>query len=89
MLAAIKVPVLGLYGADDARVGATISKTQAKMQELGKPYEPHVFEGAGHGFLRAQSGQNGANARASEQAWPWMTRARWILPTRTMNAASK
>jgi len=69
-LAAITAPVLGLYGGDDARVGATLPKTQGQMQELGKAYEPHVFEGAGHGFLRAQSGQHGANARASEQAWP-------------------
>jgi dienelactone hydrolase len=23
-----------------------------------------------HGFLRAQTGQNGANMKATEQAWP-------------------
>jgi carboxymethylenebutenolidase len=69
-LVAIKAPVLGLYGGDDARVGATIAATEATMRTLGKPYEPHVLEGAGHGFLRAQGGQNGANAKASEQAWP-------------------
>jgi dienelactone hydrolase len=40
------------------------------MKALGKTYEPHVFDGAGHGFLRAQSGQDGANARAAAQAWP-------------------
>ena len=37
------------------------------MKELGKSYEPHIFEGAGHAFL---SGQNGANMKATEQAWP-------------------
>jgi carboxymethylenebutenolidase len=66
----VKAPVLGLYGGDDARVNATIDATRAKMKALGKTYEPHVFDGAGHGFLRAQSGQGGANARATEQAWP-------------------
>jgi carboxymethylenebutenolidase len=69
-LASVKAPVLGLYGGNDARVDATIEPTRAKMKELGKPYDPHVFEGAGHGFLRAQSGQDGANRKASEQAWP-------------------
>lgn len=69
-VAQIKAPVLGLYGGADARIGATIPATEAKMKALGKSYEPHTFEGAGHGFLRAQTGQNGANMKASEQAWP-------------------
>jgi len=66
----IHAPVLGLYGEQDARVGATVAPTRAAMEKLGKSYEPHVFDGAGHGFLRAQSGQDGANRRASDQAWP-------------------
>jgi carboxymethylenebutenolidase len=69
-LAAVKAPVLALYGGSDARVDATIPATEAKMTELAKVYEPHVFEGAGHGFLRAQDGQDGANRRAAEVAWP-------------------
>ena len=39
------------------------------MARLGRSYESHVFEGAGHGFLRDQAGRGGANLRASEQAW--------------------
>ena len=69
-LAAIRAPVLGLYGGSDARVGATLDATEAAMKAKGKSYERHVFEGAGHGFLRAQSGQDGANQRATDQAWP-------------------
>ena len=69
-LARVKAPVLGLYGEQDARVGATIEATRAAMKKLGKSYDAHVFDGAGHGFLRAQSGQDGANRRASEGAWP-------------------
>ena len=42
------------------------------MKELGKVYEPHIFKGAGHAFLSAQSGQNGSNMQATEQAWPLM-----------------
>lgn len=69
-LAAIKAPVLGNYGGDDARVTATVSPTEAAMKKAGKTYEPHVYEGAGHGFLRQQSGKDGANLKATQQAWP-------------------
>jgi len=69
-LAAIRAPVLGLYGGSDARVDATLDATEAAMKAKGKSYERHVFDGAGHGFLRAQSGQDGANQRATDQAWP-------------------
>jgi carboxymethylenebutenolidase len=66
----VRAPVLGLYGGDDARVTSTVEATRAKMEELGKTYETRVFDGAGHGFLRAQGGQGGANRKAAEQAWP-------------------
>jgi carboxymethylenebutenolidase len=69
-LARIKAPVLGLYGADDARVNATIEPAQAEMKRLGKSYEPNTYEGAGHGFLRQQEGRDGANLKATREAWP-------------------
>ena len=64
----LEAPVMGFYGGNDERVDATIEPTKAKMKALGKSYEPHVYDGAGHGFLRAQADE--ANRRASEQAWP-------------------
>jgi carboxymethylenebutenolidase len=70
LLAQVKVPVLGLYGGEDARVDATIPPAQAAMRALGKTFEPHTFAGAGHGFLRQQDGQSGANLAAARQAWP-------------------
>lgn len=66
----VKVPVLGLYGGNDMRVGATVPPTDSAMRALGKSFEPHTFVGAGHGFLRQQSDSTGANLRASRQAWP-------------------
>lgn len=69
-LATIQAPVLGLYGADDARVNATIPPAEAEMKKLGKSYEPNIYEGAGHGFLRDQEGREGANLKATKQAWP-------------------
>jgi carboxymethylenebutenolidase len=69
-LANIKAPVLGLYGGNDARITANVEPTAAKMKELGKRYTYHIYEGAGHGFLRQQSGGDGANLKAADQAWP-------------------
>ena len=66
----VKAPVLGLYGGDDARVDATVAPAQAALRKLDRFYEPHLFEGAGHGFLRAQTLRGGANYRATQQAWP-------------------
>jgi carboxymethylenebutenolidase len=68
-LAKIKCPVLGLYGGNDNRVNSTLEATSAGMKESNKSFTQHVYEGAGHGFLRQQSGQDGANMKASEQAW--------------------
>ncbi len=69
-LAAVTAPVLGLYGGNDARVNATVPPADSAMKALQKTYEPHIFPGAGHGFLRQQDGQAGANLAASRQAWP-------------------
>lgn len=52
-LARIAVPVHGFYGADDQRVNATIEATRSAMLALEKPYEAVVYDGAGHGFMRA------------------------------------
>jgi carboxymethylenebutenolidase len=71
-LAGIKAPVLGLYGENDARVNATIDAAVFEMKKLGKTYQVEIFKGAGHAFLRAQSGQDGANLKAAESAWPQM-----------------
>jgi carboxymethylenebutenolidase len=69
-LARVKVPVLGLYAGDDARVNATVPPADSAMRALGKTFEPHTFAGAGHGFLRQQDGKDGANLAATRQAWP-------------------
>lgn len=66
---AVKSPVLGLYGGDDARVTATVPTTQQVMKEAGRLFEAIVYDGAGHGFLRQQNGCEGANAEAAVAAW--------------------
>ncbi len=69
-LAGIEAPVLGLYGGDDERVNATIPAARERMEELGKAYHVEIYDGAGHGFLRAQDGREGRNRTAASQAWP-------------------
>lgn len=69
-LSSVRVPVLGLYAGDDARVGATVPPADSAMRAMGKPFDVHSFAGAGHGFLRQQDGKDGANFAASRQAWP-------------------
>ena len=73
-LAAVRAPIIGFYGGADQRVNATITAAEAALKEMGRAYEPHIFNGAGHGFLRSQEGQDGANLEASKQAWPLTVR---------------
>lgn len=69
-LANVKAPIMGFYGGNDNRVNSTIKPAEEALKKAGKEYTPHVYEGAGHGFLRQQDGQNGANMKATQQAWP-------------------
>ena len=69
-LSAVRAPVLGLYAGNDARVDATIPPADTAMHALGRVYEYNIFPGAGHGFLRQQTGMNGANMAAAQAAWP-------------------
>lgn len=71
-LARIACPVYGFYGGNDARVNATIPATEAAMKRAGKAYEPVIYEGAGHGFLRAGEAPEDAsppNRKARDEAW--------------------
>ena len=69
-LAALKAPVLGLYAGNDARINTTVPPTEAAMKKLGKSYEVHTYEGAGHGFMGGQAGAGGANLKAARESWP-------------------
>jgi carboxymethylenebutenolidase len=52
-LARIACPVYGFYAGNDARVTSTTDKSAELMKAAGKTYERNVYEGAGHGFMRA------------------------------------
>jgi carboxymethylenebutenolidase len=67
-----QAPILGLYGGNDNRVNATIDPAKQELAKKHVRYEPHIFEGAGHGFLRQQTGSEQApgNLKATQEAWP-------------------
>ncbi len=71
-LKAITAPVYGFYAANDARITSTVDSTKTAMKAAGKTYEPVVYDGAGHGFMRAgeapdASAENAAARQAGFQ----------------------
>jgi carboxymethylenebutenolidase len=74
-VAGIEAPVYGFYGGDDARVNATIPKTEELMKAAGKTFEPVIYEGAGHAFMRAGELPDAteANRKAAAEGWK-----RWL-----------
>ncbi len=70
-IAKIQCPVIGFYGGNDARVNATIPESERLMKEANKSYEAVLYDGAGHGFMRAGEAPdaNEANRAGREKAW--------------------
>jgi carboxymethylenebutenolidase len=69
-LAGIKAPVYGFYAENDARITATVPATKDAMQAAGKKYDPVIYDGAGHGFMRAgedPGNTNPANVTARQK----------------------
>jgi carboxymethylenebutenolidase len=74
--AKIPCPVYGFYAENDARVDATIPKGEELMKAAGKKYEPVIYKGAGHGFMREGESPTGTpeNKKARDDAWVrWKT----------------
>lgn len=71
VLATIGCPVYGFYGESDARITASVPATTEAMKQAGKSYEPVVYTGAGHGFMRAGEAADAAAAdrKAREDGW--------------------
>lgn len=75
-LAGISVTVSGFYGESDARITSTVDATAAAMKKAGKSFEPVIYAGAGHGFMRSGEMPNASaeNRKARDEAW-----TRWKL----------
>lgn len=72
MMESIKAPIYGFYGGNDARITSAVPTVAEQMKAAGKTFEPAIYEGAGHGFMRAAENpddKNPANKQAREEAW--------------------
>jgi carboxymethylenebutenolidase len=67
----LSCPVYGFYGENDARITAAVPKTAEAMKTAGKAYEPVIYSGAGHGFMRGGEAPDAkaADKKAREDAW--------------------
>jgi carboxymethylenebutenolidase len=52
-LSGITAPVYGFYAGNDARITSTVPDTKTAMAAANKKYDPVIYDGAGHGFMRA------------------------------------
>ena len=65
-LAKITQPVMLLSGSKDARIGAAMPAVDSTMKALKKNYSATNYEGAVHGFLRAQDDPKAATPQCDE-----------------------
>ena len=74
----ITKPVMLLNGSKDQRIAAAMPAVDSAMRALKKDYSGTNYEGAVHGFLRAQDdpkqqrdpAEEAANLAAAKDAWP-------------------
>jgi carboxymethylenebutenolidase len=76
-LTKIKTPIMLLNGSKDARIGAAMPAIDSAMKALGKSYVGKNYEGAVHGFLRAQNDPKAQRDEAEEQANLAATKDGW------------
>jgi len=67
----ITCPVYGFYAGNDNRVSSTVPKATDQMKAAKKTYEPVIYDGAGHGFMRAGEAPDAsdANKKAHDDSW--------------------
>lgn len=67
----ITAPVYGFYAGNDARISSTVPATEAAMKAAHKIYESIIYDGAGHGFMRAGEAPDAspANKKAREEGF--------------------
>lgn len=74
----IRTPIMLLNGSKDARIGAAMPQLDSMMRAMRKDYTGVNYDGAVHGFLRAQddprptrdTAEEAANLAATRDAWP-------------------
>ena len=77
----ISAPVYGFYGESDNRINATIDATKTAADAAKVKYEPVIYKGVGHAFLRRGMAENANEAQktATKEAWErWVTLLRGL-----------
>jgi carboxymethylenebutenolidase len=64
----IRAPIYGFYAGNDARIDSTIPDTTQALKAAGKTYDPVVYDGAGHGFMRAGEAPDATPANSKARA---------------------
>ena len=64
----IRGPVLGLYGAEDARINADLDELVKAMAEHRKDFEMRIYPGAGHAFFN-DTNPSAYREAAARDAW--------------------
>ena len=74
-LGKITCPVYGFYGESDNRINSTIESTKEAAASAGITYEPVIYSGVGHGFLRRGMAAEASEMQkaATREAWE-----RWV-----------
>jgi carboxymethylenebutenolidase len=68
MTPSMRCPLLGIFGNDDASPDPDqVNRTEEVLRSLGKDYEFHRYDGAGHGFFAADR----ANYRPEQAVDGW------------------
>jgi carboxymethylenebutenolidase len=68
--AAIRCPLLGIFGADDTNPSPDdVARIDAELARHGKPHEFHSYAGAGHAFLNFTNPERHRPTQAAD-AWP-------------------
>lgn len=67
----ITCPIYGFYGENDNRINSTLESTQQAAKVAGVTYEPIIYSGVGHGFLRRgmDDSADDVQKQAVQQAW--------------------
>jgi carboxymethylenebutenolidase len=68
----IAAPVYGFYAGKDFRISGDVPNVEKRMKQLGKEYDPVIYDGAQHAFMRlgeVATDASDANRKAHDQAW--------------------
>ena len=74
-LGKITCPVYGFYGENDNRINSTIESTKEAAKSADVTYEPVIYSGVGHGFLRRGMAADASEAQKTVTSEAW---ERWV-----------